>query len=234
MATQRAVWHIAPCRPISCQEAASLEDLAGTMSNPVIEVLILAAVALFVLWRLYAALGRGGNDRPMQRPAATPLDRVSQPQQGPATARRRDIDKPVFTGPAAGGLEDIYNADAAFSPDEFLRGARAAYQMIVGAYARGDRESLKPLLDGDVYEAWDRAMAERDANGEKPFELLRIKRLEIERAELDGRMARVSVRYEAELGDGETTRLAREIWTYKRDVSSPDPNWLLDDVDVAG
>jgi predicted lipid-binding transport protein (Tim44 family) len=201
------------------------------MSNPVIEVLILAAVALFVLWRLYVALGRGGDDRSMQRPAPAPDKRSNAPE---ATSQRRaEPERPTFTGPAAGGLEDIYNADKSFTAEAFLRGAKAAYQMIVAAYARGDRKALRPLLDDDVYGAWDAAITARDSSGERAFDLLRIKRAEIDRAELEGSIARVSVRYEADLGDGETTRTAREIWTFKRDVSSVDPNWLLDDVEAA-
>lgn len=204
------------------------------MSNPVIEVLILAAVALFVLWRLYVALGRGGDERPMQRPSPAPEQRGGSPEATAPAPRRADTERPVFTGPAAGGLEEIYNADRTFTAEEFLRGAKAAYQMIVAAYARGDRAALRPLLDDDVFEAWDEAITERDASGARAYELLRIKRAEIDRAELDALgIARVSVRYEAELGDGETTRMAKEIWTFKREVASSDPNWLLDDVDVA-
>lgn len=204
------------------------------MSNPVIEVLILAAVALFVLWRLYVALGRGGDERPMQRPSPAPEQRGGAPETAAPAPRRTEAERPVFTGPAAGGLEDIYNADRSFTAEDFLRGAKAAYQMIVAAYARGDREALRPLLDDDVYEAWDAAITERDASGARAFELLRIKRAEIDRAELDALgIARISVRYEADLGDGETTRTAKEIWTFKREVASSDPNWLLDDVDVA-
>jgi predicted lipid-binding transport protein (Tim44 family) len=189
------------------------------MSNPVIEVLILAAVALFVLWRLYVALGRGGDERPMQRPAPAPEQRGGAPEAQAPVPRRTEPERPIFTGPAAGGLEEIYNADSSFSAEEFLRGAKAAYTMIVGAYARGDRAALRPLLDDDVYEAWDAAIKARETSNDRAFELLRINR--------------VSVRYEADLGDGEVTRTAKEIWTFKRAVASSDPNWLLDDVDVA-
>ena len=207
-----------------------IKDSALKMSNPVIEVLILAGVALFVLWRLYVALGKGGDERPMQRPSPAPEQRKSAPEPSVPQARRAEPERPSFTGPAAGGLEDIYNVDQSFTAEDFLRGAKAAYTMIVGAYARGDRAALRPLLDDDVYQAWDAAITERDASGERAFELLRIKRAEIDRAELEGSLARISVRYDAELGDGETTRTAREIWTFKRVVTADDPNWLLDDV----
>ncbi|MEM6410716.1 MAG: Tim44/TimA family putative adaptor protein [Pseudomonadota bacterium] len=197
------------------------------------EVLIAAAVALFVLSRLYVALGR--DDGP-------PEGRSRTPARAPATSGvpsgPRDIDepvrqKPVFYGPAADALEKIYEADESFHPDEFRTGARGAYEMILSAYASGDRKALRPLLDDDVFEAWDAAIKEREASGEDPFELLRIQKLEIEDAELDGNISRVMVRFEAELGDGETTRSTRDIWTFKRDITSNDPNWVLDDVETA-
>lgn len=200
-----------------------------------LEVLILAAIALFVLSRLYAALGRDdgppeGRDRARpgqvaRAPTEPPTERTGErPAAAPA---------PTFTGPAAGGLEEIYQADRRFDPRDFLAGARAAYEMIVEAYANGDRDTLKPLLDDDVYTAWDDVISKRETSGEEPYRLLRLKGAEIDAAELDGQTARVMVRYEAELGDGEHVRRAREIWTFKRDVTSPDPNWVLDDVESA-
>ncbi len=150
----------------------------------------------------------------------------------PAPEPRQET--PIFTGPAAASLEEIHRADESFNTRDFLRGAKAAYEMIVAAFARGDREALRPLLDDDVYEAWDAAISEREANNEAAFDLLRIKKAEIEDASLENGVARVAVRYEAELGDGERTRAAKEIWVYKRLVASKDPNWLLDDVEPAG
>lgn len=202
------------------------------MFDPVVQVVILAAIALFVLFRLYTVLGKGEDDTPMRRTEpsakrdtpASPVDRPLQPVE-PET--------PIFTGPAAAGMEEIYNADRRFNEPEFMRGARAAYAMIVGAFARGDREALRPLLDDDVYEAWDQAISDREANNTPAFDLLRIKKAEIESAELDGKMARVWVRYQAELGDGETTRTAKELWAFMRDVTGTDPNWILDDVEEA-
>ena len=200
-----------------------------------IEVLILAAIALFVLSRLYTALGR--DDGPPEG-----RNRSSQPtpmRPAPANARTERSgealdpkDDPAFTGPAAGGLEEIYHRDNSFNPKEFIQGARAAYEMIVEAFSRSDRDTLKPLLDTDVYAAWDEAMTARDGDNSAPFGLLRIRKAEIDSAGMDGDTARVSVFYEADLGDGERTRTAREIWTFKRDVRSDDPNWILDDVEA--
>ena len=204
------------------------------MTNPLLEVLIIAAISIFVLSRLYVALGKddgppeGRTRKKVPQPSPLGSDNVTplNPEQ--------PSNEPIFTGPAAAGLEAIYRADNSFNTRDFLVGARGAYEMIVAAFAKGDREALQPLLDTDVYEAWDAAIAAREQSGEAPFELLRIKKAEIDEADLDGTgMARVMVRYDAELGDGETTRRAREIWTFMRDTASQDPNWILDDVEQA-
>ncbi|KCZ88566.1 Tim44/TimA family putative adaptor protein [Hyphomonas jannaschiana] len=200
--------------------------------DPVMEVMILAAVALFVLSRLYFALGKGDNDNPVSRPTPATAGDDATNKAKPRDEAMAHADKPIFTGPAAGGLEEIYNADRSFSTPDFMRGARAAYEIIVSAFARGDRDKLRPMLDDDVYEAWDAAIAAREPD-QPAFELLRIRKAEIESADLDGDIARVAVRYEAELGDGEMVRTAKEIWTFMRNVRADDPNWILDDVEVA-
>ena len=201
------------------------------MTNPLLEVLIIAAISIFVLSRLYIALGK--DDGPPEgrtriktpQPAAQNSDNVTPIRPEPA----RD-NTPIFTGPAAAGLEAIYKADNSFQTRDFLKGARDAYEYIVSAFARGDRDALKPLLDTDVFEAWDSAIVSREESGTAPFELLRIRKAEIYEADVDTTgMARIMVRYDAELGDGETTRKAQEIWTFMRDTSSSDPNWILDD-----
>ncbi|MEQ8558016.1 MAG: Tim44/TimA family putative adaptor protein [Henriciella sp.] len=201
------------------------------MSSSIIELALLAAIAAFVGWRLYTTLGsdngtpdgRARSEAPQPRPASE--TRQPQPESGL---------RPAFTGPAAAGLEAIHAADPSFNPSEFLQGARSAYEMLAAAFARGDRETLKPWLDTDVYEAWDAAIAEREKTGAEAPQLLRIRHSEIEEARLDGSMARVTVRFEAELGEGDLTRKSEEYWTFMRDTGSEDPNWLLDDVDVAG
>ena len=203
------------------------------MSSSMIEFLVLAGIALFVGWRLFVTLGQdegppeGRNRMPSPTPTPTPANRA------PAGADVVEL-RPSFTGPAAAGMEAIFEADGNFDPRSFMQGARSAYEMIVGAFARGDREALKPLLDTDVYEAWDAAIAEREKTGAEGMQLLRVKKAEITDASLDETgMARVTVLYESELGDGETTTKAAELWTYMRQTSSDDPNWLLDDVDTA-
>lgn len=201
-----------------------------------VEILILAAITLFILSRLYVALGRddgpprGRSRSSAQSPTAAPLRRQPAEPQQTATVHKF---RPSYEGPGAEGIEAICKVDESFDVDEFKRGAREAYKIIIAAYADGDRSVLKNLVDDDVYEAWDDAITQREASGVDPYNLLRIRKLTIDDAEMDGRTARVMIRYEAELGDGENTRTARDIWTFKRDVSQADPNWLLDDVETA-
>ena len=204
------------------------------MSSSMIEFLVLAGIALFVGWRLFVTLGQDqgppdGRDRsPSPTPNPTPMTKANT-----ETADVVEL-RPSFTGPAAAGMEAIYEVDSSFDPRGFMQGARAAYEMIVAAFGRGDRDALKPLLDTDVYEAWDAAIAEREVTGAEGLQLLRIRKAEIVDASLDSDgMARVTVHYEAELGDGETTTKASEDWTFMRQTSSSDPNWILDDVDTA-
>ena len=107
--------------------------------------------------------------------------------------------------------------------------------MLVGAFAEGDRETLAKWLDTDVYETWDAAIANREKTGADAPQLLRVRHSEIESASLDEQnTARVTVRFESELGIGDMTRKSEEYWTFMRDTGSDDPNWLLDDVDTAG
>lgn len=195
------------------------------------EVILIAAVALFILSRLYVALGQDNGPPDGRTRTKAPIG-GSQPAPVSPPNNVHKL-RPVFHGPGAEGLEAIYEADNSFDPDQFKSGARSAYEIIIQAFADGDRDALKPLLDDDVYEAWDNAITERESSGAEAYRLLRVRKLEIDDAELDGNTARVMIRYEAELGDGENTRTARDIWTFKRNVKQSDPNWLLDDVETA-
>jgi len=200
------------------------------MSSSMIELLLLTAIAVFVGWRLYTTLGSDAGP-----PEGRARDQKPAVGNKPATPARENPAglRPAFTGPAASGLEAIHSADSSFDPKEFLSGARSAYEMLVKAFAEGDRETLGQWLDTDVYEAWDAAIAEREKTGAEAPQLLRLKRSEIDAADLDsGGTARVTVRFQSELGIGDMTRTSEELWTFMRDTSSDDPNWLLDDVDT--
>lgn len=194
------------------------------LNQSFIEIAVLAFIAGFVLFRLYTTLGkRTGAERPA---AAQP-----QPVQGelPREALGQPpIAAPAAAGPAGEGLMAIVRADPSFDAEYFVSGARAAYDLIIGAFAKGDREALRGLLTPRVFESYSAAIAKREESGQPGPELVRFKSGEIIDASLSGDRASVTVKFEAELAEGaHGVRDAREKWTFERDVRSPDPNWRL-------
>jgi predicted lipid-binding transport protein (Tim44 family) len=143
----------------------------------------------------------------------------------------------AFNGPAGEGLVAIAGADRSFDPDGFAEGAKQAYTMIVEAYAKGDRDTLEPLLSERVYKAYDASIADREAKNQTLItEIERIKRNEIVEASLNDNRAKVKVAFSVELArelrdsdgkavDGDLTVLqtVEEIWSFERDVTSTIP-----------
>ena len=195
-----------------------------------IELIIFAAVAVFVISRLYSVLGtRTGAEPPSEQLQETVHSRINPDEEVEQPGLR-----PAFTGPGAAGLEAIAAVDKQFHPQSFIQGAKSAYEMTVEAFADGDRKTLKSLLNDDVYEAYETAIEARESEGREPLRLMRLKSAEIADAELVAdKLARVSVSFEASLSDGENQRVAKEIWTFERQVKSRDPNWFLAEVSEA-
>ena len=141
----------------------------------------------------------------------------------------------------AHGYIEIGAADRAFEPPEFLRGAKAAYETIVMAFAEGNRAQLKDLLSAEVFEGFSAALdarASRKETVEQNF--VGIKSAEISEAELRGPIAHVTVKFLSELitatrnaaqevisGDPKRVKEVTDIWTFARDVGSSSPNWRL-------
>ena len=140
-----------------------------------------------------------------------------------------------------GRLLALVRAMPGFDLDHFLAGAKAAYEMIVTAFADGDRQVLRNLLANDVYEGFVAAIEEREKRGERmESTFVGIEDARIQDAELDGRTARISIRFVSELisvtrnkdgevvdGDPAAVQNVRDVWTFARDVTSRDPNWKL-------
>jgi predicted lipid-binding transport protein (Tim44 family) len=132
-------------------------------------------------------------------------------------------------------------ADPGFDPNHFIDGAKAAYEMIVMAFAQGDDATLKQLLGSDVYDGFQRAIRERESRGEKvESSLVGIDKADIIEAEVKNRTAYVTVKFVSELisvtrdadgevveGDPKKVREVTDIWTFAREVGSKNPNWKL-------
>jgi len=225
-----------------------------------IYTIIFLALAVFIFLRLRSVLGqRTGRERPPYDPYATrdavrspASDKiVTLPQRPPEPATRHVEAAPPpadrWKGVAesgssiAAGLDAVAAADPAFDAAHFITGARTAYEMIVTAFAQGDRKTLKTLLEKEVYDGFDKAIADREALGHKiDFTFVGLPKVEISDAELDRRDARVAVRFNAEVvqatknkdgqlidGNAEQVQTIADEWTFARSPKSRDPNWKL-------
>lgn len=198
------------------------------MSRELIEILVLAAIAAFVVSRLYSVLGRRtGSERPQVPPAQAQRPAPASPEAGPMRPAREAAAPVAPAAPATGGVGDIQRLDPDFDPSRFLSGARAAYEMIVNAFSKGDVDTLRGLLTPRVFSSYESAIRAREAGALGP-DLVRLKSAEVLDAHLAGDTARVAVRFEAELAEGaHGVRETRERWTFERDTRSRDPNWFL-------
>jgi len=138
-------------------------------------------------------------------------------------------------------LVDLVRADPTFEPDSFLAGARAAYEIIVTAFAEGNRKTLKNLLSTDVYQGFSTAIGERENRNEQIDQsFVGIKSADIVEAELKNGIAQLTIKFVSELisatrdragevvsGDPRRIREVTDIWTFAREVTSRDPNWKL-------
>jgi predicted lipid-binding transport protein (Tim44 family) len=163
------------------------------------------------------------------------VDIGPKPAQGGA---RRVIPDPHSTVGEA--LVQIQKRDRSFDPNRFLEGAEAAFGMIVEAFARGDRGTLKPLLSEEAYAGFDQAIAAREAAGEtQRTELRSVEESGIEAAELRGSVAEITVRLVTDqinlvqardgsiVSGAEAVTEMTDVWTFQRDVTSSDPSWRL-------
>ena len=205
----------------------------------VLELIIFAGLAAIVLYQLYAVLGRRVGRQPEDSPAVpTTATAVDRAPDAPALTADEDDDGVALTGLAA-----VKAKDPSFDVSRFLGGAKAAYEMIVKAFAAGDRGKLRDLLAPPVMAGFDSAIAAREAeNRTETVEFLHSPRADLEKVEVVGSdLARVTVRFLAEFrsrtkgpeGEGVDDRRTAELWTFERHLKSRDPNWMLIHVDAA-
>jgi len=221
-----------------------------------IYTVIFLVLAVFIFLRLRSVLGtRTGHERPpydpySRRETPTPGTSDNVVTLPPRTDSPLDVPVPPaerFKGtyePGSGaekGLGEIASVDPSFDAQVFLQGARAAYEMIVTAYATGDTKTLKGLLSKDVYESFAATIADRERRGETvETTFVSIDKATIRGAELNGSTAEIEVRFASQLvtvtrdragavidGDPEKVVEVIDIWAFARDVGSRDPNWKL-------
>jgi predicted lipid-binding transport protein (Tim44 family) len=225
-----------------------------------IYTIIFLALAVFIFLRLRSVLGqRTGSERPPYDRAAPNVVQRTQdnnnvvpipgavidqapmsPSADVASADRwKGIAEPGT--PLAAGLDAIAVQDSSFDPRHFISGARSAYEMIVLAFANGDRRALKDLLSSEVYESFEAVIKDREKHEQKTeTRFVSIDKAELVSAEARDRAAQLTVRFVSQMisvtrdktgaiVDGNPDKVAdiTDVWTFARDTSSRDPNWKL-------
>lgn len=224
-----------------------------------ISTIIFALLAAFVVWKLRSVLGtRTGHERP-------PQERMRRPDRGedaksdgnvirlPGAANDAGAAEPskgaadrwypyaALDTTLAKGFDQIAALDPGFRPREFVEGAKSAYEMIIGAFAAGDRQTLRGLLAKDVFESFAAAIADREQRGETvETTFVSIDKADFTDVQLRGKTANVTVKFQSKLitatrdkggavVEGNPDRVVdmSDIWTFARDVTSRDPNWRL-------
>jgi predicted lipid-binding transport protein (Tim44 family) len=232
------------CGPRLCNVtpdgAASLPYIEQTASTNVeslltiLTLIIFAALAAIVLYQLYAVLGRRVGRQPGDGVAGEPVRPGQRPLDRPAEA--------LEDGVALTGLPALKARDPSFDPGHFLSGARSAYEMIVRAFAAGDRATLRNLLAPHVMAGFEQVIAQRENEGTtETVEFLTAPRADLEHAEVKDDVARITTRFLGEFrsrtksaeGEAVEDRRTAELWTFERNLKTRDPNWVLVRVDAA-
>jgi len=224
-----------------------------------IDIILIALVAVFLVLRLRSVLGRRtGNERPPTQqqdpftPPSAPPFPTGEPRRdgGNVVTMPRQPDRPAsaaggapvsVAAAATAGVTRVRSADATFDPIGFGGGARGAFEMIVGAFAKGDVATLRSLLDDTTFGSFESAIRDRQARQQTlETNLVGFLSTEIVNAEMEGSRALVTVRFVTEQinvtrdvdglavdGNPNTVERVTDLWTFARDTHSNDPNWLL-------
>jgi len=216
----------------------------------IFDLIIIGLLAAFLIYRLRSVLGRRtGHERPpnpfpgQAEDNVVPLPDRSRDQ---ANDVEDDLDIDVADGDQSAdgvqaGLRQIRSADPQFDADDFAGGASAAFEMIVGAFSAGDKSSLRPLLNDQVFSNFSAAIDTREASGETlETTFVGMRSADIVHAELQARTALVTIRFVSEQinvvrnSDGQiidgapsATEEITDLWTFARNTRSRDPNWTL-------
>ena len=211
-------------------------------------IVILALVALFIGLRLYSVLGErtGHEQQPILKPA-DPDGRVEPRPAQPAIAPQpaQDGSDLAYVPTAGPGVRAVLAADPSFDVARFVEGARAAYRMILEAFWKGDLDTIRGHVDDHVFETFAGAVEQRKKDGLiLDNRLVVIEQAVIAEAAVERAVAILTVRFEADIAavtrnaEGEVVAgslsdavQTRDLWTFRRDTASRDPNWLLIETD---
>jgi len=211
-------------------------------------IVILALVALFIGLRLYSVLGErtGHEQQPILKPADPDARVEPQPAQPATTApTANDPGDMAFLPTAGPGVRAILAADPTFDVARFLEGAKGAYRMVLESFWKGELDAVRGHVDDHVFETFSSAVEQRKKDGlVLDNRLVAVDQAVIAEASVDRAVAIVTVRFEADIaavtrnsegqvvaGSMSDAVQTRDLWSFRRDISSRDPNWLLIETD---
>lgn len=207
-----------------------------------LDIILFAGVAGFLLFRLRSVLGRRtGNERRRPDPFAPKPVVPPAPTTAGAAPSAIALSPNGAAPPGNEGLAALQAADPSFKPDTFLTGARAAFDIIVKAFAAGDTAALQPLLSPDVFAAFSEAIrARRDAKETHETKLVAVKAATIEQGAVEGTTGLVTVKLvsdqvnvtraaDGSVVDGDPDKVVEktDFWTFSRALRARNPNWTL-------
>ena len=212
-----------------------------------LDLILFGMIAVFLVLRLRGILGRRtGYERPTaERPRGGAVEVPGMARVGPVVDAKVEPAMPARPLPAADSpvaatLQQMEDVDGSFTAAHFLAGAEGAFRMIVDAFARGDRDTLRPLLDDATYASFEAAITARETAGEtQRSEVRAVERATIEDAALDGSMAQITVKFVSDqiaetvgkdgkpVAGADAVTEITDLWTFARDLRQPDPAWRL-------
>lgn len=214
------------------------------MNSPILQLLVLAGIAIFLILRLRSVLGtREGFEKPPM-PRQTDSQREGPELEVIENGPDHDIiDNVPEDSDAAKALAKMKRIDNSFSVNEFLQGARGAYEMILTAFENSDMDDIKPFLSEDVFEAFASVVESRREQGlDIDFTFVGVSELKLKDADFDEMTneAELTVRFLGEMtsvvrdsagdiieGSPSDIKRQRDVWTFARTMGSSDPNWIL-------
>lgn len=212
-------------------------------------IVILALVAVFIGLRLYSVLGeRTGHEQPILKPADPEAETRVAPHATTRTAAPAFSTEPddlAYLPTAGPGVRALLAADPSFDVARFLEGSKSAYRLILEAFWKGDLSTMRPYVDDHVFDTFSAAVEQRTKDGlVLDNRLVAIDQALVAGAEIERSVALVTVRFEADIaavtrnsagevvaGSLSDAIQTRDRWTFRRDISSRDPNWLLVETD---
>jgi len=209
---------------------------------PIFYLLLFGLAAVFVFLRLFAVLGRRtGTERQVGPDPLAPREAPRLAEDRVVPFPRSPQAPPALSQSLSENIKAIRRIDGQFDPESFIAGAGHAYEMIVGAFAAGDKAALHGLLDASVYDGFARAIDQRLAAGQtQESQFAKIKGAEIREIMVKDTNAEITVRFVSDMitltrdahgtiiaGNPHEPREVVDLWSFARDLRSRDPNWLL-------